>query len=62
MITIKLIHPIHGIIDQQVSQRSTVKRYCDIWKSRYGRKYFECEVDKSGEAVRPDNLRKRKMP
>lgn len=43
--TIQLIHPAHGICAQEnISPYKTVDRITKQWTSKYGDKFYECEI------------------
>ena len=51
MVTLQLIHPIHGVVNsrtfilQATKYHSVpVKKAIRMWEQTYGKKYFECTL------------------
>lgn len=49
MITLDLVHPIHGVVQQVHFKRKVRKdtkqvlKIVDRWRKKYGKKFLECE-------------------
>lgn len=59
MITIKLVHPTLGIVQEKQSLRCYTQQLKDQWKFRYGKKFKECRIEIEGQSERKDYVKKK---
>lgn len=52
MITIKLVHPAIGVIDEKQSLRCYTKELLQKWRFKYGKKFKECRIEIDGISER----------